>query len=239
MMARSIALALLLFISGVRIASAADPAPPAPPKTLAELKQRIEKVVKDQNVPAIGIALVNREGPVWVAGLGNADLKTERAADQDTLFRVGSVSKMFAALAVLKLVEAGKLSLDDKVRDRAPDLAFENPWEATNPVRVAHLLEHTTGWDDMHVAEYAYAAPDTMTIKQGLDYHTDSRKSRWPPGSRHAYNNIGPAVAAYIVEKATGQRYEDYIAKEFFTPLGMESTSYFRTKLYDERGPTL
>ena len=239
MMARSIAFALLLFISGVRIASAADPAPPAAPKTLDELKQRIEKVVKDQGVPAIGIALVNREGPVWVTGWGKADFESGRAADQDTLFRIGSVSKMFAALAVLKLVEEGKLSLDDKVRDRAPDVAFENPWEATNPVRIANLLEHTTGWDDMHVAAYAYDAPDTMTIKQGLDYHPDSRKSRWPPGSRQAYNNIGPTVAAYIVEKVTGQRFEDYIAKEFFTPLGMASTSYFRTKLYDERGATL
>ena len=239
MLARSIALALLLCISGVRIASAADPGPPAPPKTLDELRQRIEKVVKNQGVPAIGIALVNRDGPVWVAGWGKTNFESGRAADQDTLFRIGSISKMFAGLAVLKLVEEGKLSLDDKVRDRAPDVAFENPWEATNPVRIAHLLEHTTGWDDMHVAEYAYAAPDTMTIKQGLDFHTDSRKSRWPPGSRQAYNNIGPSVAAYIVEKATGQRYEDYIAKEFFSPLGMASTSYFRTKLYDERGATL
>src|SRR5262245_62252047 len=122
-MTRTIALGLLLFMFGcLRIASAAEP---APPKTLDELKQRIEKVVKDQGVPAIGIALVNREGPVWVAGWGKADLKSGRAANQDTLFRIGSVSKMFAALAVLKLVEEGKLSLDDKVRDRAPDLAFE------------------------------------------------------------------------------------------------------------------
>ncbi len=236
MMARTIALGLLIYTG---IAFAAAPEPPAAPRTLDELKQRIEKVVKDQNVPAIGIALVNREGPVWVAGWGMADLKSGRAADQDTLFRIGSVSKMFAGLAVLKLVEEGKLSLDDKLRDRAPDIAFENPWEATHPVRIAHLLEHTTGWDDMHVAEYAYDAPDTMTVKQGLDFHPHPRKSRWPPGSRQAYNNIGPAVAAYIVEKVTGQRFEDYIAKEFFTPLGMESTSYFKTRLYDERGATL
>ena len=237
MMARTIALGLLLFIT--RVALAAEPEPPAAPRTLDELRQRIEKVVKDQGVPAIGIALVNREGPIWVAGWGKADFESGRAADQDTLFRIGSVSKMFAGLAVLKLAEEGKLSLDDKVRDRAPDVAFENPWEATNPVRIAHLLEHTTGWDDMHVAEYAYAAPDSMTIKQGLDFHPDPRKSRWPPGSRQAYNNIGPTVAAYIVEKVTGQRFEDYIAKQFFTPLGMTSTSYFRTRLYDERGATL
>ena len=142
MMARTIALGLLLFIT--RVAFAAESEPPAAPKTLDELKQRIEKVVKDQHVPAIGIALVNREGPIWVAGWGKADLKSGRAADQDTLFRIGSVTKMFAGLSVLKLVEEGKLSLDDKLRDRAPDVAFENSWESTNPVRIAHLREHTT-----------------------------------------------------------------------------------------------
>jgi hypothetical protein len=78
-----------------------------------------------------------------------------------------------------------------------------------------------------------------MSIKQGLDYHPDSRTSRWPPGTRHAYNNAGAAVAAYIVEKVTGQKFEDYVAQTFFAPLGMTSTSYFKTKLYGERGATL
>lgn len=236
MICRMFAVAFLIALGGVWPATAQDS---ASPRTLDELKQRIEKVVEDQGVPAIGIALVNRDGPVWVAGWGKADIASGRAASEDTLFRIGSVSKMFAALAVLKLVEEGKISLDDRVRDRAPDVAFENPWEATDPVRIVHLLEHTTGWDDMHVAEYAFPAPDTMTIKQGLDYHPHPRKSRWPPGARHAYNNIGPAVAAYIVEKVTGQRYEDYVEKEFFAPLGMTSTSYFKTRIYDERGATL
>ncbi len=229
-------LALLICLGVMRSSLAADD---AQPNTLDELKQKIGKIVADNKLPALGIALVNREGPYWVAGLGKADLESGRAANEDTLFRIGSVSKMFAALAVLKLVEEGKLSLDDKLSDRAPDVAFENAWEKTHPVRIAHLLEHTTGWDDIHVAEYAYAAPDTMTIKQGLDYHPDSRKSRWPPGTRHAYCNSGAAVAAYVIEKVTGQRYEDYIAQTFFTPLGMESTSYFKTQLYDERGATL
>src|SRR4051794_17570795 len=116
----TIALGLLLIF--MRSACAAEPQPPAWPKTLDELQQRIEKVVVDQNVPGIGIALIDREGPVWVTGWGKADLKSGRAADQDTLFRIGSVSKMFAGLAVLKLVEEGKLSLDDKVRDRVPDV---------------------------------------------------------------------------------------------------------------------
>jgi CubicO group peptidase (beta-lactamase class C family) len=120
-----------------------------------------------------------------------------------------------------------------------PDVQFENRWEDTHPVRIAHLLEHTTGWDDIHFAEYAYSAPDTVSIKEGLAVHPHSRTSRWPPGTRHAYCNSGSAVAAYIVETVTGRRFEDYVAETFFAPLGMASTSYFKTALYDERGATL
>ncbi len=228
--------ALLLLLACARFAYAADAGAPG---NLDELNERIEKIRKDSGTPAIGIALVDRGGPYWVASVGKADLKTGRAADADTLFRIGSISKMFAALAVLKLAEEGKLSLDDKVRDRVPDVHFENPWEDTHPVRIAHLLEHTTGWDDMHFVEYAHSAPDTLSLEDSLPVHPHSRTSRWPPGTRHAYCNSGAAVAAYIVETVTGKRYEDYIAESFFTPLDMPSTSYFKTALYDERGATL
>jgi CubicO group peptidase (beta-lactamase class C family) len=66
----------------------------------------------------------------------------------------------------LKLQEEGKLNLNDKLRDLAPEIYFENKWEETHPVRLVHLLEHTTGWDDIHLAEYAFKAPDSMTIKE-------------------------------------------------------------------------
>jgi len=209
------------------------------PKTLEELKTAIEKIRQDTNTPAIGIALVNKDGPYWIAGLGEANIETHTKADENTLFRIGSVSKMFAALAVLKLQEEGKLNLNDKIRDLAPEVQFENPWEETHPIKVAHLLEHTTGWDDIHLVEYAYSASDTMSTKEGLDYHPDSRKSRWIPGTRYAYCNAGAAVVAYIVEKITGKKYEDYIADTFFKPLDMPSTSYFQTDLYKQKGATL
>lgn len=211
----------------------------APPQNLEELKSAIENIRKETNTPAVGIALVNKDGPLWIAGLGEADIEKHIPADENTLFRIGSVSKMFAALAILKLQEEGKLNLNDKVRDLVPDVQFENPWEGTHPVKIVHLLEHTTGWDDIHLAEYAYSAPDSMTTKGGLDYHPDSRKSRWIPGTRHAYSNAGAAVAAYIVENLSGKKYEDYIRENFFQPMGMASTSYFKTDLYQQKGATL
>ena len=209
------------------------------PQTLEELKVAIEKIRTESNTPAVGIALVGKDGPLWIAGLGEADIEQHIPADENTLFRIGSVSKMFAALAVLKLQEEGKLNLNDKVRDLVPEIQFENQWEESHPVRIAHLLEHTTGWDDIHLAEYAYSAPDNMSTKEGLDYHPDSRKSRWIPGTRYAYCNAGAAVVAYIVEKITGKKYEDYIEDSFFKPLDMPSSSYFKTDLYQQKGATL
>src|SRR5688572_29602435 len=87
----------------------------APPATLDELKAAVANVLETHRVPAVGIAMVNADGPVWVEALGKADIERNIEADGETLFRIGSVSKMFAGLAALKLVEDGRLSLDDKV----------------------------------------------------------------------------------------------------------------------------
>lgn len=209
------------------------------PQNLAELQAAVENIRTDTQTPAIGIALVNHEGPQWIAGLGLASLEQQTPADENTLFRIGSISKMFVGIAVLKLVEEGRVSLDDKLRDLAPDIAFENPWEETHPVRLVHLLEHTTGWDDMSLAEYAYVATDSTSLKEGLDYRPASRKSRWVPGTRMAYCNTGPAVAAYIVEKITGKVFEDYVQELVFDPLRMNSTSFYFSPAYAKRGASL
>lgn len=146
---------------------------------------------------------------------------------------------MFVALSVLKLVEEGKLSLDDRVAGLAPDVIFENPWESTDPVRLVHLLEHTTGWDDIHLPEYAHNDPTPATLKEGLDFHPHSRISSWKPGTRMSYCNAGPPVAAYIVEQVTGQDFEQYVQENFFTPMGMDTMTYRLSDDVRQQGATL
>jgi CubicO group peptidase (beta-lactamase class C family) len=225
-----LALAVLFFLLLATSCVAAEKEqPPKPAQSIAELQQQLEKVLKDQHVPAISVAIVKRDGPEWVTGLGLADIAAGRPATADTQFRIGSTSKAFASLSILKLANEGKLSLLHPVHKLVPEVWFENRWEATDPVLVVDLLEHTTGWDDIHLREYAKEAPATMGVREGLDYDHHSRISRWPPGTRMAYCNSGPAVAAYIVEKITGQRFEDYVAENLFQPIGMKSASYFQT----------
>jgi CubicO group peptidase (beta-lactamase class C family) len=215
-----------------------------PADSIQELQQQIEKILKDTHTPGVSIAIVHKNGPEWVTGLGVADVASRRAAAADTLFRIGSTSKAFASLSILLLADQGKLSLADPVHKLAPDVWFNNPWEATDPVRIVNLLEHTAGWDDIHFREYAKEAPDSMTLKEGLDYDHHSRTSRWRPGTRMAYCNSGPSVAAYIVEKITGQRFEDFVEQNLFAPIGMKTATYFQppagaaTTQYHDDGKT-
>src|SRR5437762_4241331 len=215
-----------------------------PARSIDELRQQLEKALAETHTPGLSVAIVHRDRPEWVAGLGKADVASGRATTAETLFRIGSTSKAFVSLSILMLADQGKLSLDDPIHKLAPEAWFENRWGSTDPIRVVHLLEHTTGWDDIHLREYAKQAPDTMTVREGLDYDHHSRTSRWRPGTRMAYCNAGPPVAAYIVEKLTDRRFEDFVQQNLFSPIGMKTATYFEpapgtaTTLYHPDGKT-
>lgn len=213
-------------------------------QSIEELKIQLEKILEDRHVPGMSVAIVHRDGQKLVAGLGKADVASNRAATADTLFRVASTSKAFVSLSILKLVEEGKLSLEDLLHKLAPEVWFNNRWQATDPINIANLLEHTTGWNELHSREFALQAPPSMGLLEAFDYDHSSRISRWRPSTRMAYCNSGPPVAAYIVEKITGMRFEDYVAQNFFQPFGMKTATYFRptleslTTLYHKDGKT-
>lgn len=235
---------LFFLLSSLCLAAEKKEEKPKPAQSIPELQQQLEKILKDTHTPGVSVAIVHKDGLEWVTGLGLADVATNRATTADTLFRIGSTSKAFTSLSILQLTDQGKLTLQDPVHKLVPDVWFQNPWESSDPIRVVNLLEHTTGWDDMHLREYAMQAPDSMTVEQGLDYDHHSRISRWPPGTRMAYCNSGPPVAAAIVEKLTGQRFEDYVQQNLFLPIGMKTATYFQpdasvaTTLYHPDGKT-
>ncbi|WMS86383.1 serine hydrolase [Pleionea litopenaei] len=219
---------LLLLLTSIGLHAAEDDAEKnsKPAKDIQELSSRIETILKETNTPGAAISIVDKQGERLVAGFGDANVEEERKASAETLFRIGSVSKMFVALAALQLQEKGLLDLNAKVSDLVPDVEFTNPWEETDPVRVVHLLEHTAGWDDIHLTEFANNDPSPLTLKQGLAFHPHSRVSRWRPGERMSYSNSGPPVVAYIIESITGESFEDYVQKNLFDALDMSSATY-------------
>lgn len=197
-----------------------------PPRSIPELQARIREILAETKTPGIGITIVSRDSVLWAAGIGTADVAAGRAATDTTLFRIGSTSKAFVSLLVLLEQQAGRLTLQDPVWAHAPELVFENDWEDTDPVRLVHLLEHATGWDDLALRDYAMS-DSTLSLREGLAYNPDTRTSRWRPGTRVSYCNSGPPVAAYIVEKLEGKPFEQLVRERLFEPLGMATATYF------------
>jgi CubicO group peptidase (beta-lactamase class C family) len=216
----------------------------APPRTIPELQARIREILAETKTPGIGITIVSRDSVLWAAGIGTADVAAGRAATDTTLFRIGSTSKAFVSLIVQLEQQAGRLTLQDPVWAHAPELVFDNEWEDTDPVRIVHLLEHATGWDDLALRDYALS-DSTLSLRDGLAYNPKTRTSRWRPGTRVSYCNSGPPVAAYIVEKLEGRPFEQLVRERLFEPIGMATATYFPPSpperlatLYDDDGDT-
>src|SRR6266851_615681 len=197
------------------------------PKTLQELQKAMKDVLDKGHVPGAGIVLVANGEVLWCGGIGEADVATKHAAGCDTEFRVGSISKTFVALALLKLQEEGRINLYARLQDVAPEIPFKNRWEATHPVRVVNLLEHTAGFDDMEPSK-VYNVRDRydFPMLEVFKLFREPQTVRWPPGTRMSYSNPGNAVAGYLIEKTTGKPFDQYIRETFLRPMGMEQADY-------------
>lgn len=204
------------------------------PQSLEELESRIEKVLYETNTPGAAVVLTTSEEVLWVGAMGIADLEEKRPVTEETMFRVGSVSKSFVGLAMLQLQERGLLNLEDPLGELVPELSKDNPWEDTNPVRLVHLLEHTAGYDDMSLGEYVLSDPDII-LEEALKINPGTREVRWSPGRHASYSNVGPSVAAHAAEKVTGQSFEDIVQEYLLDPLKMETASFFLTPTARER----
>lgn len=201
------------------------------PKTVEEFRLAVQGVLSDTGVPGAGIALVRAGGVEWAGGVGLADRDNKTPVTADTHFRAGSISKTFVASALVQMYLDSEIELDAPVAELASDVAIDNAWEITDPVRVIHLLQHTAGFDDMHFNEmYNVSDPPDLPLVDVLRRNPASRVVRWRPGSRMSYSNPGYTVAAYLIEKVTGERYEDRITERIFKPSGMPTSSFVLTK---------
>lgn len=190
------------------------------PKTLEELQRAMKEVVGKNQVTGAGVALVSDGQLLWCGGIGKADLAANREVACDTEFRVGSISKTFVALALLKLEEGGRINLYARLQDVVPEIPMTNRWGNRNPVRIVNLLEHSAGFDDMELAE-VYNRHDRADypLLEVFKRFQEPENVRWPPGTRFAYSNPGYGIAGNVIEKVTGQPFDVYIQRNILAPL--------------------
>ena len=225
-MHRTLAPALVVLLASAAGWTDTKPVDRDLPRTLPELEAEIRAVLQETRTPGAGIALVSRDQVLWATGIGSADVARGRPATADTLFRIGSITKSLVGLAVLMLVEEAKLRLADRLRPLLPEVAFSNRWEPTDPVRVVHLLEHTTGFADWSLRTFALDDPRPIGLLEGLAYDPASRTSRWRPGTRMSYSNSGAPLAAAVVERVTGTPFEAFVQTRIFDPLQMTTATF-------------
>ena len=199
-----------------------------------DLGPAIERILQRNGVPGAGIAVVTRDGS-WAAGFGKADLATGAPVTADTLFRVGSISKSFVAACLLELQEEGRVNLDTPLQVLLPEIGFSNPWQATDPLRLVHVLEHTAGFDDMRFNEMYDLQGRSPPPLEALAVNPRSRFVRWRPGTRPSYSNVGYTVAAAVIERLEKSPFEQVIATRLLRPLGMDQSDFRLTPAVKER----
>ncbi len=193
---------------------------------VARLEKLIEREVADKKLPALSVALVDDQRVVWAKGFGHRDRAKTDPATPGTVYRVGSVSKLFTDVAVMRLVERGVLDLDAPVAKYLPDFKPANPFNAT-PVTLRMLMAHRSGLvREPPVGNYFDPTEPplekTVASLNGVDLV-------YPPGERIKYSNAAVAVVGAVLQKTQGERYENYVKKQVLDPLGMGGSDFSPT----------
>ncbi|HLK53148.1 MAG TPA: serine hydrolase domain-containing protein, partial [Candidatus Angelobacter sp.] len=161
------------------------------------------------------VVLVVKDGAIFFAkGYGYSDVDKKMPVTVDaTLFRPGSISKLFTWTAVMQLVEQGKLDLDRDINDY---LDFKIPEKFGKPITLRHLMTHTPGFEEQVKDLINEEGTPIATLRQHLVSHMPQRI--FPPGTTPAYSNYGASLAGYIVERVSGRPFNDYITENIFKP---------------------
>jgi len=191
-----------------------------------ELGAFVDGIMADQmsmnHIPGAVVAVVKDGELVFEKGYGYSDYENRLPVDpRQTLFRVGSVSKLFVWTAVMQLLEQGKLSLDTDINNY---LDFTIPATFPQPITLRNLLSHTAGFEDSGYAVHRLLPEQLISLEQYVKTRLPARV--YPPGKIIAYSNYGASLAGYIVERLSSMPFYEYIEKNIFTPLGMAHSTF-------------
>src|SRR6266581_8352709 len=169
------------------------------------------------------VIMIVKDGKVlFKQGYGYADVEKKTPVSPDnTLFRPGSISKLFTWTSVMQLVEQGKLDLDRDVNDY---LDYKIPPAFSKPITLRNILTHTPGFEETAKELFVADASKMRPLGEYLREHIPGRI--FPPGVTPAYSNYATAMAGYIVQRTSGKPFEQYVADNIFIPLGMGHTTF-------------
>jgi CubicO group peptidase (beta-lactamase class C family) len=176
-------------------------------------------------IAGVQIAVVRDGETLLVKGYGIDSVEPRRAVDPDqSLFRIGSISKTFTWLSIMQLAERGRLRLDDPINDHLPD-ELDVPDEGfERPIRIIDLMNHAAGFEELLQGLFVAQDAPILSLSEQLRQRRPHRVRE--PGKRMAYSNYGAALAGAIIAHVSGMEYESYVEQNILTPLGMTHTTF-------------
>ena len=176
-------------------------------------------------LPGITVSVVSDQETIWTGAYGMANVEGNVKSNTNTLGSICSVSKLFTAVAIMKLYDEGKLRLDDKIEDLLPWYDLKQQFPDSGPITVRNLLSHSSG----------LPRENTFSHWNGPDYYFPSKKeimeklaaqeTLYPASTYYQYSNLALTLLGYIVEEITGEAYEEYVKNNILSPLELSNTS--------------
>jgi CubicO group peptidase (beta-lactamase class C family) len=190
----------------------------------AAIDSIVNKYAKEYSIVGLSIGIVENDS-TYTHHFGNTDLENRFVVFDSTMFHLASISKLFTATAILQLVENNKLSLEDKLVDILPEFRTKDKRYAE--IRVRHLLTHSSGlkWNN----KLKKSPDDTSSISLYIQ-NLEKSKLKFTPGEKMSYktySNVGYNLLGIVVERVSGQRFDDYIYENILQPVEMYRSTYY------------
>ncbi len=205
---------------------------------MAEIEALVEQIMGDGSVPGAAIGIVKDGELAYTEWFGVTELDSDDPVTPDSDFFMASVSKCVLAMAIMQLVEEGRIDLDAPVVDYLP--YFTLGGTRAEDITIRQLLSHTSGMPDMEDWErrYAYMDKEMRTDEGALEDYVRSlgdERLLFSPGEDWSYSSIGFNILGDVIAKVSGQSFEDYMQEQILTPLGMEDSSFLLSEVDPER----
>ena len=183
----------------------------------------VEQHIAHRGVPGLSIAVVYNQDIVWSKGYGSSDLESKTPATPHTVYRIGSITKLFTSTAILQLRDQGKLRLDDPVSLHLPWFRVHNPFPNAPEITIRHLLTHTSGLS--READFPYWTDHIFPTRGELAESVAEQDVINPPETTYHYSNLGMSLLGEVVTEASGRPWADYVQEKILNPLEMQSSS--------------
>ena len=210
-------------------ASAATVAVQSSPRVqsvLEALAARLDAERTRRGVAGISVAVVYDQTLIWSRGFGVANVDTQAPAGPETLYRVGSITKLFTDTMLMQLRDEGKLGLDDPIKRALPELPLSDPYGTGGPT-YRELASHTSGLP--REAPLNYWRTREFPTETDLLASLDNARPIGPPGTVYQYSNLGVSLEGMALERVAGISYDRYVAEHILSPLGMTASGFALT----------